>query len=203
MKQKVVTLSTSPQTEMENLSNTRVPTPKHNNQIEANKGKNIVQEKTAHNQSNVASVQIKPQEKSNHNLIIDDNSNWKKVSYKKNEVEKKKHFRRQIIVGKNTEATQIKSVPKSVFLHVYRLDKQTTVDDLSNLLKPSFPEVKSEKLNLRYPEIYSSFKVTIYETNFKKAMEPSMWPEGACISKFFLSRKLKNQTKIKQQNKTK
>ena len=42
-----------------------------------------------------------------------------------------------------------------------------------------------DKLEGKNNTQYSSFKVTIYEKNFKTAMDPSIWPEGACINKFF------------------
>lgn len=33
----------------------------------------------------------------------------------------------------------------------------------------------------KYPEKYSSFKVTIVEENFKKAMNPAVWPYGTYV----------------------
>lgn len=60
---------------------------------------------------------------------------------------------------------------------------------MQELLKPEFPEVCCEQLIGRNSAQYSSFKVTINETNFKKAMNPALWPYGACINKFFQVRK--------------
>lgn len=110
-----------------------------------------------------------------------------------NEVVKRKSNKRKIIIGNNKESNSIKTVPKYVVLHVYRLDPQTTVNQLSNLLQINFPEVKCEKLISRLSELYSSFKVTILEHNFAKAMDPNIWPDGACVSKFFMKRKVETQ----------
>lgn len=56
---------------------------------------------------------------------------------------------------------------------------------MKNLLAEQFPEVLCEQLIGKNNKQYSSFKVTIYESNFRKAMDPSIWPDGACIGKFF------------------
>ncbi|CAG9813564.1 unnamed protein product [Phaedon cochleariae] len=95
--------------------------------------------------------------------------------------------KRNCIIGKNEES--LKGVPKNITLHVCRLNPQTTTEDLTNLLIRNFPEVKCEALNSRFPTLYSSYKVTLFETNFKKAMNPEVWPFGACISRFFVKRR--------------
>lgn len=105
---------------------------------------------------------------------------WRKVSRKRSRT-------KSVIVGNNSN-TDIKSVPKFVFLHVSRLDKDTTTGDLMGLLKSSFPEVQVEKITSRYPEAYGSFKVGVYTNNFQRIMVPQLWPVGSCISKFFWNR---------------
>lgn len=97
----------------------------------------------------------------------------------------KRKPRRTLTVGTNKNS-DIKATPKNVSLHVYRLAPDTTVEDLTNVLKINFPEAICEKLNSRFPDIYSSFKVTINDYNFKKATDSSLWPNGACISHFFV-----------------
>lgn len=95
------------------------------------------------------------------------------------------------MVGNNTEVT-IKGVPKFAELHVHRIDINTTAEKLSSRLKPSFPEVECESITSKHPELYTSYKVKIFEDNFEKAMTPEVWPSGACISRLFTSRKLKH-----------
>lgn len=106
---------------------------------------------------------------------------WQKVHYNR---------RRKMIVGNNKDIS-VKGVPKTADLHVYRLDLGTTMEDLRELLKDTFPEVICESLTPKYPDRYASFKVTIYEENFKKAMNPDVWPDGACVSRFFQLRRKK------------
>lgn len=96
-----------------------------------------------------------------------------------------------MVIGNNKDSV-VKGVPKLVNLHVSRVDLGTSTTDLNELLKNSFPEVSCESLTPKYPNIYSSFKVTIFEDNFRKAMDPKLWPDGACISRFFQKRKSTN-----------
>lgn len=41
--------------------------------------------------------------------------------------------------------------------------------------------------------MYSSFKVKIASSNFKKAMDPKVWPLGAIITRFLYPRKKKGE----------
>lgn len=97
--------------------------------------------------------------------------------------------KRQVIVGNNKESSLIKGVPKLAALHVYRVDKNTTSDELTTLLTSNFQELKCEKIISKHPEIYSSFKVTILEEDFGKAMNAEVWPYVACVSRFLEMRK--------------
>lgn len=95
--------------------------------------------------------------------------------------------RRKMIVGSNKDSS-IKGIRKFVHLHVCRIDLGTTASDLQELLKNSFSEVLCESIKPKYPNLYSSFKVSIFEENFRNAMNPKIWPDGACISRFFQKR---------------
>lgn len=104
-------------------------------------------------------------------------------------VKNRKSKRPAALVGSNKDSGVVKGVPSYVYLHVYRVDPLTTIDDLTNMLKASFPEVKCEALTSRHPDLYASFKVAVYSSNFRAAMDASLWPYGACISRFFFPRK--------------
>lgn len=110
------------------------------------------------------------------------------------EVVKKKR-KRSLVVGNNTVNMSVKGVPKTIDLHVYRVDTQTTVTELAAFLRPNFPEVICESLESRYPDLYTSYKVTIFEEHFKKAMDPQFWPKGACVQRFLVMRKKKMEEK--------
>nr|CAI5862439.1 unnamed protein product [Callosobruchus analis] len=106
--------------------------------------------------------------------VVDRRSgDWKTVENKRR--------RRNTVVGKR-EDTEVKGVPKLAQLHVYRISKETTVECLTMLLQKNFPEAKCEAITPKHPEFYKSFKVRIYEHNFKKAMDADVWPIGACVS---------------------
>lgn len=62
--------------------------------------------------------------------------------------------------------------------------KETSIESLTLLLKGNFPEVVCEAITPKHPDVYTSFKVKILETNFRKAMNPELWPLGACIGRF-------------------
>lgn len=98
--------------------------------------------------------------------------------------------KRRVVTGSNRDLPgNIKGVPKQLAIHAYRIDPNTTARDLENQLKSQFQEVTCESLNSKHPDLYSSFKVSISEDNFKKAMDPAIWPYGACIQRFFEIRK--------------
>lgn len=96
---------------------------------------------------------------------------------------------RKLIIGKSTSNSTIKGVPKYAILHVYRLDRNTTTTIMGDALRQHFPEVEVEELTPKHPELYTSFKVKIYESHFKTAMNPDIWPLGACVSRFLEMRK--------------
>lgn len=106
---------------------------------------------------------------------------WKNVSYKKRKP--------NVLIGsKNASEMNIRAVPKTVDLHVYRLHPDTTATQITHLLKPLFPEVKTEKLESKNSELYASFKVTIHQVNFSKAMDASVWPVNTCVRRFLYHR---------------
>ncbi|XP_018562604.1 uncharacterized protein LOC108904499 [Anoplophora glabripennis] len=126
------------------------------------------------------------------NKYIDINNDLQKPSTSKlnewQKVGKKKANKKQMIVGSNKNNKLIQGVPKETVLHVYRLNKVTTVDSLKEHVKQHFPEVTVESLASKHPHLYASFKVTVLEEHFSKAMDPELWPHGACVSRFLFLR---------------
>lgn len=106
---------------------------------------------------------------------------WKQVKAAKS--------KRRPIVGSNSNTEIVKGVPKLIALHVSRLDVNTTTEMLKSLVQNNFKEVSVEEIPSRHPTFYKSFKVCIFEKNFKQALDPTLWPFGACISRFFEYRK--------------
>ena len=79
----------------------------------------------------------------------------------------------------------LKTAPKKAFLYVSRLHSSTESTDVSTFLKATFPEIECEKLTSKFPQHYSSFKVTIDFLNLEKAMDGSIWPHGCFVTRFF------------------
>lgn len=106
--------------------------------------------------------------------------NWQQVAHKKIKTTKN-----SLLIGNYCGPSTIQGVEKTVALHVYNLQPNTTADDLRLFLSKNFPEVTCSALTSRNPDIYSSFKVVISKGNYDKAMNPSLWPTNACIRQFF------------------
>lgn len=54
------------------------------------------------------------------------------------------------------------------------------------------PQVISEKLNAKHPDIYSAFKISVYDYNVNSIIDSKVWPECTRISWFFHFIKQKN-----------
>lgn len=126
----------------------------------------------------------------------DVNKETKKTKTQYSNLQKKKKSldkNRPIIgIGNNDNQNSnivLKSVSKLAFLHVYKLHPETKVDDLREYLIQRFPEIQVEKLTSKYPEHYSSFKITLNESHLSDAMNPEIWPENTHVNRFFHSRK--------------
>nr|CAH7724119.1 unnamed protein product [Callosobruchus chinensis] len=85
-------------------------------------------------------------------------------------------------------------IPKMAILHVSRLAPSTTSGAMKQYLAPNFPEAIVEDHQSRNPDKYISFKISIYEKNFKMAMNPEMWPQDCYVQRFFFRRKTTEST---------
>ncbi|CAH1111612.1 unnamed protein product [Psylliodes chrysocephalus] len=93
------------------------------------------------------------------NVSTNSNEKWTDVI--------KRRKKRNMIIGTNN-SKGIQGVPKCSPLHVCRLKPDTTAKELENRLKNNFPEVRCEILNFKGLDMYASFKVSIFENNYKK-----------------------------------
>lgn len=121
------------------------------------------------------------------------NDDWK--------VQKRRQSRRFVVGGNNDEAIEIKAIPKYVSLHVTRLRPDTKPEELKKMLLDEFPEVQCENHLSKFPELYTSMKVTIKQEHFKKAWRRSVWPEGALVSKFFAPKRIPTAGRVDPQSK--
>ena len=86
----------------------------------------------------------------------------------------------------------IEVAPKKAFIYVSRLKPGTKKQILSAYIKSHFPEAEVEELSSKFPEHYSSFKITVNLMNFEAATNTDLWPSGAYVSRFFHPRHQKN-----------
>lgn len=95
------------------------------------------------------------------------------------------------VVG-TMKSKSLVTVPKKrlALIHVSRLSPTTNIEDLEKYVGSSIPGISCEKLNSRRPDIYSSFKIAIPFESLDQVMNPSFWPEGAAVKRFFLKRRL-------------
>lgn len=91
-------------------------------------------------------------------------------------------------MGIGAEINTLKSVPKKAFLHVSRMVPGTKAEDLAAFLKPKAPEVECEVLQSKYPDKYTSFKVTVDLHSLEKLKNAEDWPDGTRVSRFFHKR---------------
>ena len=160
--------------------NTELPVEKSNNN---NVASNHIDNNTCEENGDIVNISAKPNDDT---LTIDGNKD------KSNITNNKKSSRRTAPIKgsrKLNDDTVIRPSQKLAFIHVYKLHPDTTETELEKFLLPDFPEVQCEKLNSLYAKYYSSFKVTVNDTNREAVMDPTFWPEGTSINKFFHSRK--------------
>ncbi|KAG5898800.1 hypothetical protein JTB14_011010 [Gonioctena quinquepunctata] len=102
-------------------------------------------------------------------------------------VQRKK--RRKLLVGGNSQYSELQTIPQLVELHVTRLHPHTKPEDLKNILDKNIPDTICESHTSKHPEIYTSMKVTLRRENLKKAWNRQIWPNGAVVS-FFRNKRI-------------
>ncbi|KAG5888193.1 hypothetical protein JTB14_016409 [Gonioctena quinquepunctata] len=155
----------------------------------------LLEETTKNKLNNIIHFAENPRQTTPTSTVSEDNT-WKTITCRKRKPA-------EVIVGSNNvnsgNAGAVKGVPKFVDIHVYRVAPDTTKDSMESLLKPNFPEVGCEPLKSRHPQLYASLKVKMYDHHFSEAMNPTLWAENACISRFSYLRRMERQDKTQQQ----
>lgn len=75
---------------------------------------------------------------------------------------------RPLLVAQKKSA--IETAPKKVFIYESRIKTGVQPEHIVEELRLVFPEISCEQLDSKYPEHYSSFKVSINLDNFDKAL---------------------------------
>ncbi|XP_069361573.1 uncharacterized protein [Maniola hyperantus] len=121
----------------------------------------------AHGQND---YQSQPEEK--------DSDDWSEVRSKKMHPIKK---------GGNISIIPIKAVERKKYLHIWRLHKETTEDNLKEYIQAvlgtdSYNKV--DKIVQKIERSYSSFRVCVSESDFERLSDPDIWPKDAEYSEW-------------------
>lgn len=95
------------------------------------------------------------------------------------------------VIGENPNLN-LKAVQKKIPLFVSRLEPSTSTEDIINNFTDKIPGMDCEKINTKYPESYSSFKITVNSQNYSEAVNPKNWPIGVLVKKFFRGKSTKS-----------
>ena len=97
----------------------------------------------------------------------------------------KKRQLKSTVIGSLPGTTRLEAISKKAYIHVYRLSPKTTKEQMQEHLKSYLNEFDIEKLNSKYPDLYSSFKLTLDFDELETVMKSEIWPKGTRINRFF------------------
>lgn len=90
-----------------------------------------------------------------------------------------------IIYGKGNNDTTFKGVVRYIDYHVFRCPLDLSSGEIVKYLSSqNIPDVKCESMNSRYPEQYTSFKISVPANHVEKFKNPNIWPEYVGIDRF-------------------
>lgn len=132
-----------------------------------------------------------PEKRVGNSVVVRDEQSGDDTSRAKWEVQRsqRRKFQNKDCIHGNLKnsASAFKGVPKLIDFHVFNCAPNTTSEYLKNYLMDNakIPDLKCEQIVSKYPDRYSSFKVSIpmnFVDNFKN---PDIWPEYVSINKFY------------------
>lgn len=110
-------------------------------------------------------------------------------------VSRKKVHHKPLTQG-TASSSHLQGIPKLVYIHASRFGPDVTEKDISDHLKNhQFNNAYIKKVDSRYPDIYSSFKIGIIEADMSRIKDPNNWPLNVTIYPFF-HRRTQKSTKI-------
>lgn len=99
-------------------------------------------------------------------------------------IARKNKRRNQNTITGTAQGTNLKGVKQYRHFHLYRLSPETTTKDIIDYLKTQNIDAKCEKLVSKYPDEYSSFKLSVEESHQIAIENTQLWPAGARINRF-------------------
>ncbi|KAK9738787.1 hypothetical protein QE152_g9542 [Popillia japonica] len=120
-------------------------------------------------------------------IPVTSNENSKNDVFQKVIRKGKENRRSKIIVGTATSST-IKASAQYGYLHVFNLSPKTSSEDIiKHLTAHNLSKVQCDAMTSKYPEKYSSFKLTFPIELLDVVRNPTVWPRGTKINRFFMN----------------
>lgn len=95
------------------------------------------------------------------------------------------------IRGSSEHQSVLKGAPRVTSLHLTRLDPGTKAEDVQKFSSQICQIIQCVQLTSKFPEAYSSFKLTVAYEDVDMLLNPDLWPKGTLIQKFFHRRQPK------------
>lgn len=111
----------------------------------------------------------------NAKIQVENEDNWNLVTRKN----RKSTFTEVRKGGNNSNEQLVKGMERRKYLHVWRLLKSTTENDLLLLVKKicgDSVEIKIHKIKPKTERDYSSFVITVPESSYDELNRPEVWP---------------------------
>lgn len=104
---------------------------------------------------------------------LDKEGNWTTVARKKN-----RYSNCEVKKGGNMSSMDIQGMEKKRYLHVWRLQKETTIESLEKHVSKIYEEkvpIKVEKIIHKTERDYASFIIGVPESKYDKLCQPESW----------------------------
>lgn len=95
----------------------------------------------------------------------------------------------------DTSRCKLQVAESRVNFHVTKLHPATKPVDVEHYLSSMMNNVQVEKITSKYPESYASFKATVSDCDVEKILDPSIWPSGVLVNRFFSKRPVNRESK--------
>lgn len=91
---------------------------------------------------------------------------------------KSKYLNSDVQRGGSTQESEIKGIEKQKFLHVWRLQKDTTTENLEKFIRNIIKDVpiKIDKIKHKSERDYASFCIGLPESKYDQLCKPDIWP---------------------------
>lgn len=152
---------------------------------------NVAKKQTQKKPANNKSVAMKPTEPIVHKqcIVIDSQNDQTDITIQKeNKMEtsnwtvvnkKKRYPNDEVKKGESTNSTEIKGSERKRYLHVWRLDTETTIESLQKYVKNicgNEVPIKTDQIKHKNQRDYSSFIIALPESKYNVLCQPEHWP---------------------------